>query len=138
MKKFSIITKSSEESILFAQDLSIKIKKGDVLGLVGNLASGKTTFIKGLLKGLGYKYNVTSPTFTLINNYNANCNVMHVDFYREPNKKRWIDLGFNELIYSSDIVLVEWADLIPDILPNDTIFIKFEHYGQDSRKISLI
>ena len=73
-----------------------------------------------------------------INNYNANYNVMHVDFYREPNKKRWVELGFNELVYSSDIVLIEWADLIPDILPDDTKFIQFEHYNQNYRKISLL
>ena len=132
-----MLTKSFEESISFAENFSKNIKCGDVIGLIGNLASGKTTFIKGLLKGLGYSYNVTSPTFTLINNYEAKYNVMHADFYREPNKKRWVDLGFNELIYNSDVVLIEWADLIPDLLPEDAKFIKFQHYDNNYRKISL-
>ena len=73
---------------------------------------------------MNYPYTVSSPTFTLVNSYEADYNVIHADFYREPNIDRWNDFGFRELIYKNDIVLVEWADLIPDILPEDTIFIK--------------
>ena len=113
------------------------INKMITIWISGVTASGKTTFIKGLLKGFGYSYNVTSPTFTLINNYESKYNVMHADFYREPNKKRWVNLGFNELIYNCDVVLIEWADLIPDLLPEDTKFIKFQHYDNNYRKISL-
>ena len=102
------ITKSENETQLLGMKISKKIKSGDVLALIGDLASGKTTFVKGILKGLGYSYNVTSPTFTLINNYEAKYNVMHADFYREPNKKRWVNLGFNELIDNSEVVLIEW------------------------------
>ena len=117
MEQFSYITSSYDETIKIGEEISKKLKPNVIIGLIGNLAAGKTTFVKGFLKGLDYKYIVSSPTFTLINNYDAKYNVMHVDFYREPNINRWIELGFRELIFSSGLVLIEWADLIPNLLP---------------------
>ena len=138
MKKFNFISNSDIESMQFGKKFSKTIQQGSIFGLIGGLATGKTTFVKGLMEGLGYKYTVSSPTFTLINNYQGKFDVMHVDFYREPNKKRWIDLGFNELLYNSDYVFIEWADLIPSILPKETIYLKFEHFQSGKRKISLL
>ena len=135
MKNNSFISKDHNETMKIGYDLSTKLKTPYVLGLVGDLAAGKTTFVKGFLKGLGYDYTVSSPTFTLINNYDAKCNVMHVDFYRETNIKRWIDLGFQELVCNHSVVIVEWADLLPDLLPEDTIYIHFKHLEEDKREI---
>ena len=109
MKNNSFISNNHNETIKIGYDFSTKFKTPYVLGLIGDLAAGKTTFVKGFLKGLGYDYTVSSPTFTLINNYDAKCNVMHVDFYRETNIKRWIDLGFQELVCNHSIVIVEWS-----------------------------
>tara|TARA_Y100000590_G_C15635826_1_gene982956 strand:+ start:66 stop:485 length:420 start_codon:yes stop_codon:yes gene_type:complete len=116
--------------------VSKKIKAGDVVSFEGDLGVGKTTFIKGILKGLGYKDQVTSPTFTLVNEYYANCKVIHIDFYREKNINRWINLGLNEYMDSNNIVLIEWGNLIPELLPKDTIFIKLEHLSFSKRKIT--
>ena len=116
-------------------DFSKNLKAGDIVGLIGELATGKTTFVKGVLEGLGYNYTVSSPTFTLINNYEASLDVMHVDFYREPNINRWVELGFRELIYSSGLVLIEWADLIPGLIPSEAMMLKFEHINKNERKI---
>ena len=138
MNKFSLISNNGTECIEFGKKFSKKLIPGCTIGLIGELATGKTTFVKGILEGLGYKYTVSSPTFTLINNYEAKLKVMHVDFYREPKIKRWIDIGFKELILDSDIVLIEWADLIPEILPDNTTILKFEHYKNNKRKIYLI
>ena len=123
----------------FSRVLNLSFSKnlnaGDIVGLIGDLAAGKTTFVKGVLEGLGYNYTVSSPTFTLINNYEASLDVMHVDFYREPNINRWVELGFRELIYSSGLVLIEWADLIPCLIPSEAMMIKFEHINENERKI---
>ena len=135
MEQFSYITSSSDETIKIGEEISRKIKPNVIIGLIGNLASGKTTFVKGFLKGLGYKYTVSSPTFTLVNNYDAKYNVMHVDFYREANMKRWREIGFKDLLINSEIVLVEWADLLPGLLPEETVYIKFEHREDNTRKI---
>ena len=138
MNKFSFKTSSDDETIKIGEEFSKKIKPNLIIGLIGDLAAGKTTFVKGFLKGLEYKYTVSSPTFTLINNYDAKYNVMHVDFYRENNINRWKEIGFKDLLINSEIVLVEWADLLPDLLPEETIFIKFEHCNDNTRKIYLL
>ena len=135
MNSFNNIVETTEECISLGEKFSQKINPGSIFGFIGDLASGKTTFIKGVLKGLNYPYTVSSPTFTLVNSYEADYNVIHADFYREPNIDRWNDFGFRELMFKNDLVLIEWANLIPDLLPQETKFIKFEHYKNKSRKI---
>ena len=109
-----------------------------VISLEGDLGAGKTTFVQGLLKGFNYKNDVTSPTFTLINEYNADFKVIHIDFYREPNINRWKHLGLHEFMNNHHIILIEWGNLIPELLPEDTIHIFFEHVDNNKRKIAHI
>ena len=130
-------TMNSEETYRLGENLSSYLEKGDVFALIGELASGKTTFIQGILKGLKYTKPVTSPTFTLINEYDAMYNVIHIDCYREENLNRWIKVGFHDYINEENIVIIEWADKISSILPNDHIQINFIHKGQHRREISL-
>lgn len=138
MKNFkSMITTSTEETQKLGESFSKNLKPGNIVALIGNLAAGKTSFVKGVLKGLGYKYEVTSPTFTLINEYYAKSKVIHVDFYREENITRWNELGFQNMINSDSIILIEWADLIPDLLPNIDYKLHFEHNGEDKRRIEI-
>ena len=115
------ITNSEEECELLGCSISSKLKSGDIISLEGDLGSGKTTFVKGILKGLNYKYDVTSPTFTLINEYDADLKVIHIDFYRENDTKRWEEIGINEYLYSDNLVIIEWGNMINDILPNNVI-----------------
>ena len=138
MEKINISTNSFEDTMKLGTDFSKNLKSGDIVGLIGDLSAGKTTFVKGVLEGLGYSYTVSSPTFTLINNYKASLDVMHVDFYREPKINRWVELGFKELMYSSGLVLIEWADLIPDLIPSEAMIIKFEHINENKRKIYML
>ena len=138
MKKFNnIITSCTEETQKLGSEFSKLLKPGDIIALVGNLAAGKTTFIKGVLKGLEYEYEVTSPTFTLINEYYAKFKVIHIDFYREENIVRWNELGFQDIVNSDSIIMIEWADLIPDLIPNINYKLLFKHEGEDKRKINL-
>ena len=130
-------TINPEETIRLGEDLSSYLERGDVLALVGELASGKTTFIQGMLKGLKYAKSVTSPTFTLINEYNAMYPVIHIDCYREENLNRWIKVGLYDYTNEENIVIIEWADKISSLLPNDHIQINFTHKGQDKREITL-
>ena len=132
------LTLNPEETIELGKQLSNYLQGGDVLAMVGELASGKTTFIKGMLKGLRYVKPVTSPTFTLINEYDAMYPVIHVDCYREENLFRWIKVGFNDYINDENIVIIEWADKIYSLLPDDHIQIQFKHKGKDKREITLL
>ena len=136
--KIKYISNSPEDTMSLGRKISKSLEPGEIIGLNGNLGSGKTTFIKGILKGLNYKSDVTSPTFSLVNEYDADLKVIHIDFYREPNIKRWKDIGFEEIIYNNDIILIEWSNLIPEILPEEIKIFTFFHLDINKRKINLL
>ena len=135
------------------QDLSEKaieiVKKQSrenaaVLGFVGDLGGGKTSFTQGLAKNLGIKKDILSPTFILMQNYSLSGkkfpwkNFYHIDAYRVKSSKEILKLGFEEIIKDSqNIVVVEWADIIKDILPKNMLWIKFEWLDKNERKIIL-
>ena len=130
-----IIVNNPKECIDLGIKISSNVKPGDILSLEGDLGAGKTTFVKGLLKGLNYKHDVTSPTFTLVNEYYADFKVIHIDFYRETNHKRWEVIGLDEYLYSDNIVILEWGNIVKDLLPNDIIKINFEHIDKNKRRL---
>jgi len=132
------ITNSPNETMNYAESIISSFEPGDIYGLRGEMASGKTTFIKGLLMGMGYKEMVNSPTFTLINEYDAVHKVIHIDCYRENNINRWVDLGIFEYFSSDAIVLIEWPEIISDILPKTIKYIDFEVLENNERKIKII
>ena len=130
-------TNSPEATKKLGEKLSNVLEIGDIISLNGELATGKTTFMKGDLNGLGYQGEVTSPTFTLVNEYNSKPKVIHIDCYRENNLNRWIGLGIHEYLESDTIVLIEWAELIQSLLPEKLIEIKFSHSGENNREFFL-
>tara|TARA_B100000214_G_C23910894_1_gene601237 strand:+ start:692 stop:1126 length:435 start_codon:yes stop_codon:yes gene_type:complete len=129
------IFESCDETIQGGKSFSDIVFPGTVIGLGGGLGAGKTTFVKGLLEGLGYTGNVTSPTFTLVNQYNLDSTIYHIDCYRETDLESWIKLGINEYINSDSIVIIEWYGYIESILPIDMIKIDFKMLSQNSREI---
>ena len=138
MIKINTISKSYNDTFQLGLDLSNKIQAGNVIGLIGDLASGKTSFVKGVLRGLDYNHDVTSPTFTLINEYNAKIKVVHIDFYRETNIERWNNMGFHDIINDDAIIIIEWADLLLDLLPDNMLKIYFNHLSENHREIYTI
>ena len=78
---------------------------------------------------------MTSPTFTLINEYETDVKVIHIDFYRENDTKRWEVIGLDEYLYSDSIIILEWGNLVKDLLPDDMISIFFEHIELNKRRI---
>ena len=121
------ISNSFEETCNLGQNLSKRVKSGDIILLYGDLGSGKTTFVKGFLKGFDYSFDVTSPTFSLINEYDAVQKVIHIDCYREKNINRWINLGIIDYFNDSSIVIIEWPEILNDILPDNVIRVKFSN-----------
>ena len=121
-----------------------KRKKALILGLIGDLGGGKTTFLQGFAKGAGIKQRIASPTFVIIKRYKIQKtrhriqNLYHIDCYRIQKPKEILDLGFKEIIFDpQNIVAIEWADKIKKILPQNTIWIKFEFISKNKRKILL-
>ena len=131
------VTDNAQETIELGEKFAPFMEKGDVYAFVGELASGKTTFIKGALKGLKYEKPVTSPTFTLVNEYNSQVPVIHIDCYREDELERWIKLGLNDYLNEENIVIIEWADKMESLLPAKTVQLNFSHKGKNSREIKL-
>ena len=131
------VTQDPQETIQLGEHFATFVEKGDVFSFVGELASGKTTFIKGILKGLKFDKPVTSPTFTLVNEYDAKFPVIHIDCYREDEQERWIKLGMNDYMDEENVVIIEWADKMKSLLPVNTIQIQFSHKSINSREIFL-
>ena len=124
------------ESIGFS--FATQIKSGNIITIKGQIGAGKTTFIKGVLKGLGYKGNVNSPTYTLINEYQSENRIIHIDCYREQDVNRWIDIGIVDYLNSNNIVIIEWPEFINKILPDDTVNVYISHVSEFKRKIKIL
>ncbi|HOY56064.1 MAG TPA: tRNA (adenosine(37)-N6)-threonylcarbamoyltransferase complex ATPase subunit type 1 TsaE [bacterium] len=136
------ISSSEKETKNIAKKIAANFTSGMVLGLIGNLGSGKTQFAKGVGEYFKTKKPINSPTFVLIKLYAiaqpaAIKTLVHIDCYRLQNPQELLDLGFQEILANKDnLVIIEWADKIKDILPLKAVFINFE-YGKlpDTRKI---
>lgn len=126
--EYPFLTKilNEEETIKLTESFSSTLKGGDVIVLNGNLGSGKTFFIKNALKNLNIK-NVSSPTFSLINEYAGKFKVYHFDFYRINNKIELYDIGFDDYLNNENsIVFIEWGNLFPELLPSKRIEIEIK------------
>ncbi|TAA71658.1 tRNA (adenosine(37)-N6)-threonylcarbamoyltransferase complex ATPase subunit type 1 TsaE [Planococcus salinarum] len=124
---------SPEETERFAAKLAEYLQPGDLLTLEGGLGAGKTTFTKGLAKGLGIKRMVNSPTFTILKQYSGDLNLNHLDVYRLENSDE--DIGFDELFADDAVSVVEWAQFIEDYLPKERLEINMERLSEESRAI---
>ena len=140
MKK--IITKSPEETIKEAMKFAHKLKGGEIIGLIGELGSGKTTFVKGVAEELKVAEIITSPTFLMLKPYRGKIGkqtieFVHVDAYRVETIEDIKSVGIEDYIGRTDVILViEWADKIKEILPQDTFYIKFTNLDNSKRKIT--
>jgi tRNA threonylcarbamoyladenosine biosynthesis protein TsaE len=135
MNQFEIITTTPEETGTFAESLANFLQPGDVITLEGDLGAGKTTFTKGLAKGLGVKKTVNSPTFTIIKEYKGRLPFYHMDVYRMDDS--FEDLGFDEYFEGEGVTVVEWAHLIEDQLPKDLLSLSIYREGDTTRRIVL-
>lgn len=135
MNQFELDTTNSEETSQFAAKLAGFLKPGDVIALEGDLGAGKTTFTKGLAKGLEIKKTVNSPTFTIIKEYRGKLPLYHMDVYRVADA--FEDLGFDEYFEGDGVTVVEWAHLIEEQLPSERLTIFLYRDEGDKRKMVL-
>jgi len=136
-----LLTTSDKETEEIGFYLGRVLKKGDIVCFTGGLGVGKTVFIKGITSAHGVVEPATSPTFTLINEYKGDIPVYHFDVYRISDVDEMYDIGFEEYLFGDGIVLIEWADLIKDILPSNIIWIfidKLPKYEEDTVNSRLI
>lgn len=119
----------------FSEKLGSLLQPGDVLALEGDLGAGKTTFTKGLAKGLNITRNVNSPTFTIIKEYHGRLPLYHMDVYRVEDS--FEDLGFDEYFDGNGVTVVEWAHLVKEQLPEKLLTIYLFLDDHDSRRLVL-
>ncbi len=131
--KFEWISQNPEETDAFAERFGTLLKPKDVLTLEGDLGAGKTTFTKGIAKGLGITRTVNSPTFTIVKEYKGRLPLFHMDVYRLEDS--FEDLGFDEYFEGDGVSIVEWASLIKSQLPEEKLDISIFHQGEQGRRI---
>ena len=132
-----IISNSLKQTQTIAAHLAKCLKPGDVVALIGNLGSGKTAFVKGLVRGLGTgKNKVLSPTFVLMRQYPGRITVNHFDLYRLKDIQQLREIGYEEYFYSDGITVIEWADRIKEALPEEYLEIGFDFLDKNSRRLN--
>lgn len=133
-----VSTNSPEETKELGYRLGKNLKAGDIICLVGDLGAGKTTLTQSIAKGLDVDEYVTSPTFTLINEYEGRYPVYHFDVYRLNDVDEMYDLGYEEYFYSGGVTLIEWGNLIEEMLPQNRLNIKIKRGNENNKREVLI
>ena len=135
-----VLAKSLKETIDLGKKFSKDLRPGDVIALIGDLGSGKTTFIKGIALGLGLKSRdeVTSPTFALMHIYATHVPLYHFDLYRLETTKEIESIGLDEFLNDRSVICcLEWADRAKKMLPRKTLRISFKVKGPKTREITI-
>ncbi len=126
MKTYTYISKSEQETMQFAYTLASHLKKGDIIILNGELGAGKTKFTEGFLSYFGLAEEISSPTFTIVNEYKGqNINIYHFDVYRLENSDEFYAIGGEEY-FQNGICIIEWGNIIQDVLPQNYIEINIQ------------
>ena len=134
MKKNTFISNSENETKEFAKNLASKLQKGDIIVLTGDLGSGKTKFTEGFLSYFGLENEISSPTFTIVNEYNSpEIKICHFDVYRLNDIDEFYAIGGEEY-FEKGICIIEWGEIIESALPKDYIKISFSRNLEEENK----
>ncbi len=131
---------SADETKAFGEKIAQSAKEGSVFCLSGDLGVGKTVFTKGFAEGIGVDEYITSPTFTIVNEYDGRFKLYHFDVYRITDPDELFDIGFEEYIYGDGVCLIEWAEIVKEDIPEGAVWITIEkdlEKGLDYRRITV-
>lgn len=135
-----IIVTTVDETYKIGKLIGSLVNSGDIICLIGDLGTGKTHLAKGIAKGLGIEDNITSPTFTIVNEYMGRLILYHFDVYRVNDPDEIAAIGFDEYIFGNGVSVIEWANYIEELIPPNNLTINIEkltEYGDDFRKINI-
>ena len=136
-----VTTGSAEETMALAREFALKLKRGDVIALYGELGSGKTQFTKGVCSAFSAAVPATSPSFVILNRYDCMDNgnrellIYHFDLYRIRSAEEIYDLGYEELLFGGNICLIEWAEVLGGMLPEPRYDIHFQYGKHENERI---
>ena len=131
------ITHSPEETEKIGEKLAQKLTPGTVLAYRGDLGAGKTAFTRGLARGLGIPDRVTSPTFTIVNEYCGERELIHFDMYRLNDSDELFDIGWEDYLARGAVCAVEWSEKVDDAFYGDETIVRIEKLGDTERKITI-
>lgn len=133
------ILKGAKETIDFGKKLGALIAKGDIIALSGDLGSGKTTLTKGIARGVGVKDSdrVNSPSFVILKTYKGKIPLYHFDVYRLADPADLDTVGYQDFFYGEGVSVIEWADKIRELLPENYLDVEFSIKSEDEREITL-
>lgn len=135
------LSHNTEETEQFAYDFARKLKGGEIITLDGDLGAGKTAFVRGLARGLEITDTVSSPTFTIVNEYrHGRIPVFHFDVYRISSSEELYDIGWDDYVNANAVIVMEWACIVSDIFEEEPIRIqinKIPTLGEDIREITI-
>ena len=127
IRKLEITTLSPEETFKEGLNFASQLNGGEVIALAGELGAGKTVFTQGLCEGLNVKNQVISPTFTIANEYDADLKIYHFDAYRLSGSDDLSAIGIEDYMIGDAVCIIEWADKVKEIIPEDATWIYFYH-----------
>ena len=131
---------SPDQTYTWGKILGMLLNRGDVVALVGELGAGKTTLTQGIVRGLGVaeEYYIVSPTFTLINEYEGRVPVYHLDFYRIASPSEVLHLGLEEYLDGDGVAIIEWADKIEALLPEEHMMVRLAYVDYRVRTLDIM
>src|SRR5687767_15510893 len=134
MHALTVTSTSPEETRILGAALAPLLVPGDVVSLSGDLGAGKTVFVQGLASALGVERQVTSPTFTIVHEYEGRYPIIHMDVYRLDSFQEVLDLGFEELLDPQAILLVEWGEAVTPLFPRSYLEVEIGQMGEPDHR----
>ena len=131
------VSHSTQETEQFGEEVAKSLRGGDVLAFTGSLGMGKTAFTRGLARGLGCRGRVTSPTFTIVNEYDGKTPLFHFDMYRLGSADELFDIGWEDYVNRGSVCAVEWSENVEDAFYGDEVVVRFEKLGPTTRRITI-
>ena len=136
MEDKKIVIKNEEETKKFGEKLCEKLTAGSIVALTGDLGTGKTTLTKAIAAGLGVTDVITSPTFNIVKQYDSGrLPLYHFDVYRIGDVDEMYEIGYEEYFFGDGVCVIEWADLIEEIIPDDAVRIEIEYGEKEGERI---
>ena len=133
----TIYTKSEAETEQVGAELARTLPDGAVVALYGDLGAGKTAFVRGMARGMGISARVSSPTFTIVNEYLGARELYHFDMYRLASSDELFDIGWEDYLRRGGVCAVEWSENVADAFEGDEITVRIEKLGDEERKITI-
>jgi len=133
----TVETHSVSETEALGERLAKCLRAGAVVALYGDLGAGKTALVRGMARGLDISESVSSPTFTLVNEYPGDPALFHFDMYRLKDSSELYGIGWEDYLDRNGICVVEWSERVADAIPSDAVTLRFERLGENDRRIEI-